>query len=88
MTDRLDALIAMIAQNIQTDNDDCVDQINKIGRARAEYLQDFLRRLDGLRDMTAAELKRVAHFLPAPPPRQVQNQDPVPRIVQKGPVNG
>jgi hypothetical protein len=80
MTDRLDALIAMIAQNIQTDNDDCVEEINRIGRARAEYLQDFLRRLDGLRGVAADELKRVQHFLP--------KQEPMPRIVQKGPVNG
>lgn len=84
MTDRLDALIAMIAQNIQTDNDDCVDEINRIGRARAEYLQDFLRRLDGLRHVVGDELKRVQHFLPHPPP-QVPKQDPLPRIVQKGP---
>jgi hypothetical protein len=87
MTDRLDALIAMIAQNIQTDNDDCVDQINRIGRARAEYLQDFLRRLDGLRGVAADELKRVQHFLPNPPPH-MPKQEPMPRIVQKGPVNG
>ena len=66
MTDRLDALIAMVAQNIQTDNDETVDQINRIGRARAEYLLDFIRRLDGLRNVAADELKRVQHFLPAP----------------------
>lgn len=87
MTDRLDALVAMIAQNIQTDNDDTVDQINRIGRSRAEYLMDFLRRLDGLRNVVADELKRVQHFLPAPPP-QMPKSDPIPRIVQKGPVNG
>lgn len=86
MTDRLDALVAMIAQNIQTDNDDTVEQINRIGRDRAEYLQDFLRRLDGLRGVVADELKRLQHFLPAPP-HQVK-QEPMPRIVQKGPVNG
>lgn len=87
MTDRLDALIAMIAQSIQTDNDDVVDQINRVGRVRAEYLQDFIHRLDGLRHVAADELKRVQHFLPHPQP-QVQKQDPLPRIAQKGPVNG
>jgi hypothetical protein len=85
MTDRLDALIAMIAQNIQTDNDDCVEEINRIGRARAEYLQDFVRRLDGLRHVAADELKRVQHFLPTPS-HQVPKQDPTPRIVHKGPA--
>lgn len=84
MSDRLDALIAMIAQNIQTGNDDVVDEINRMGRTRAEYLQDFIRRLDGLRDVAAQELKRVQHFLPNLPPKS----DPIPRIVQKGPVNG
>lgn len=88
MTDKLDALIAMIAQTIQTDNDDVVEQINRAGRVRAEYLQDFLHRLDGLRHVAADELKRVQHFLPQPSPPQIQpKQDPVPRIVQKGPVD-
>jgi hypothetical protein len=92
MTDRLDALIAMVAQNIQTDNDECVDEINRIGRARAEYLQDFIRRLDGLRHIAADELRRVQHFLPQQSTSQQrvqpQSQEPVPRIVHKGPANG
>ena len=83
MTDRLDALIAMVAQNIQTDNDETVEQINRIGRMRAEYLQDFIRRLDGLRSVAADELKRVVHFLPAPP-----QQSRVQSITQKGQSSG
>jgi hypothetical protein len=91
MTDRLDALIAMVAQNIATDCDGDVEEIHRIGRRRAEYLQDFIQRTEGLLEHAKMQLNRVQHFLPPqqqrPQPRMPQGE-PVPRIVQKGPANG
>lgn len=87
MSDKLDALIAMVAQNLAGSTDDDVEEINNIGRRRAEYLVDFIHRTEGLLDLARKQLGRVEHFLPQRPPIQprMPQGEPMPRIVQKGP---
>ena len=86
MSDRFDALIAMVAQSIQSESADKVHEINQLGRERAEYLLGIINRLEELVAVAKQDFSRFQHYLPAPDrqPQRVVPKENVQRLAQNG----
>ena len=82
MADRLTnvELLLMLSEDVRADNSDWSKQVNTEGRIRYQKVAGLLERVDQAKQLLEDELKWLRAYAP-------RDQEPLPRIVQKGPAN-
>ena len=80
MADRLTnvELLLMLSEDVKADNEDWSRDVWKEGAARAKKVNELLRMLDNAKLQLEAEAKRLSQYLP--------REEPMPRVVTKGPI--
>jgi hypothetical protein len=79
--DRAELLMAM-CKDARADNDDWRRQMWREGNERAKRIVELLTLLDQEYTAMEHESKQLAHYLPRP----TEQQQPMPKVVGKGPA--